>query len=66
MKKVFLSLIVITVLAACGDSSTSTTDVKKDSTGTTLSADTSKMKMGADSTMHKMDSAMNKMDSAHK
>ncbi len=67
MKKLLVSLIVITVLAACGDNSTSSTEVKKDSISTGTSVDTSKMRdMSTDTSMHKMDSSMNKMDTSHK
>lgn len=62
MKKVLVSLAVITVLAACGDSSTSSTDVKKDTSVTTSTmVDSSKMKMGDSTMMHK-DSTTMKMD----
>ena len=67
MKKVLVSLAVITILAACGDSSSSTTTVNTDSLKNAMTADSLKnVKMSSDTSMHKDSSMMNKMDTTHK
>lgn len=63
MKKLLASLSIITILASCGETSTSTTDLKKDSLGTNLSIDSNRTStLSTDTSMHKSDSTMNKMD----
>lgn len=63
MKKLLVSLSIITILASCGENTTSTTDLKKDSLGTSVSVDSTKMgNHSTDTSMHKMDTTMSKMD----
>ena len=54
MKKVLIVICISAFFAACGGDSTKSTDVKTDSTSTTVTTDSSKMSTPADTTTHVM------------